>query len=49
MNNRAIPALILVLILPVQTSFAMTPEEVHALVERVDRNSAPAQYESDLA
>ena len=49
MNNRAIPALILVLILPVQASFAMTPEEVHALVERVDRNSAPAQYESDLA
>jgi outer membrane lipoprotein-sorting protein len=41
--------MILFLILPVRASFGMTPAEVHALVERVDNNSAPFQYESDLA
>ena len=39
----------LLLIMPALTSFAMTPDDVHALVERVDRNSSPIQYESDLA
>ena len=39
----------LLLIMPALTAFGMTPEDVHALVERVDKNSSPIQYESDLA
>ena len=46
---RRIEMLSLLLIMPALTSFAMTPDDVHALVERVDRNSSPIQYESDLA
>ncbi len=49
MNRRQTFVLIFLLILPVPAVFAMTPEEVRALVERVDGNSAPLQYESDLA
>lgn len=41
--------LVLLLLLPATAVFCMTPGEVHALVERVDSNSSPFQYESDLA
>ncbi len=44
-----IQILSLLLILPALAAFGMTPEDVHALVERVDNNSSPIQYESDLA
>lgn len=37
------------LVMPAAAALAMTPQEVRELVDRVDRNSAPLQYESDLA
>jgi len=49
MNSRHVSVLVFLLILPVRAASGITPEDVHALVERVDGNSAPIQYESDLA
>lgn len=45
-------SMILIAILLVTTLFAafsMSPEQVHKLIERVDTNSAPIQYESYLS